>query len=246
MSAAYGRFPAAQAPEPDRGAPVTSYAQQTIDSPNPVVRYAHRSRMRRSLELALTRLGSGKLLDYGCGSGVFLAEVLARHPGRAVGYEPFMAERADTGLPIHATLEPIERSGPYSVVTLFETIEHLTAPELESFLELCGRLLPTGGGILMSAPIEIGPALLVKDLNRSGWGARQSEHRLLELLGAGLLGIPARRAEDVKTSHRGFDFRRARTALSGLGWRTRALCYGPLPGLGWYGNSQVYLWAERA
>jgi 2-polyprenyl-3-methyl-5-hydroxy-6-metoxy-1,4-benzoquinol methylase len=224
---------------------VRSYAQQTIDAPNPVVRYAHRNRLRRSLRLALPRLGTANLLDFGCGSGAFIAEVLSRHPGRAVGYEPHMTERVESDLPILARVEEVETAGPYSIVTLFETIEHLTPSELGGFTDLCDRILPRDGGILMSAPIEIGPALLVKDFNRSGWGRRPSEHRPLELLKASLFGVAARRAENVKISHRGFDFRRAQSALWELGWKTEILEYGPLPLLGWYGNSQVYLWAER-
>lgn len=225
---------------------MSSYAQQTIDAPNPIARYAHRNRLRRSLTLALPRIGTGSLLDYGCGSGSFLTEILDRTGGgRAVGYEPYMVERVRPGLPIYPTLGQIEQAAPYSIVTLFETIEHLTEPELESFIRLCDRVLTAGGGILMSAPIEIGPALLLKDLNRSGWGRRRSEHGPVELMKASFLGIPARRTEHVKTSHRGFDFRRTRANLLDLGWRTEILCYGPLPWLGWYGNSQVYMWAER-
>lgn len=224
---------------------MASYAQQTIDSANPLARYAHRSRVKRSLALVLPWLAGGKLLDYGCGSGALIREVLLRHPGRAVGYEPYMTERAGVDLPIYSTREQIEAAGPYSLVTLFETIEHLTDSELVAFLSLADRIVARSGGILVSAPIEIGPALLLKDLNRSVLHGRPSEHRTLELVKASLFAIPARRAEDIKVSHRGFDFRRARARLSELGWATRILGYGPLPFVGWYGNSQVYMWAER-
>src|SRR5215813_13850188 len=40
---------------------VSNYDAQTINAPNPLVRFAHRNRVRRSLTLALPRLGSGKL-----------------------------------------------------------------------------------------------------------------------------------------------------------------------------------------
>jgi cyclopropane fatty-acyl-phospholipid synthase-like methyltransferase len=225
---------------------MASYAAQTVDSPNPVARYAHRSRLKRSLALTLAHLGEGMLLDYGCGSGAFLAQVLSRRPGRALGYEPYMVERVGKHLPIHGTLAPIESSAPYALITLFETIEHLTDAELEAFLSLCSRLLTASGGILISAPIEIGPALILKELNRSVLRLRLPEHHALEFIRASLFGIPARRAPDIKTSHRGFDFRRAREVLARLGWRTRILSYGPLPLVGWYGNSQVYMWAHRA
>jgi trans-aconitate methyltransferase len=82
---------------------MANYDAQTMNAPNPLVRFAPRNRIRRSLALAPPRLGSGKLLDYGCGSGVFVSEVIARHPGCAVGYEPFMIERARASLPIFDT-----------------------------------------------------------------------------------------------------------------------------------------------
>jgi SAM-dependent methyltransferase len=223
-----------------------NYDAQTVNAANPVVRFAHRSRVRRSLALALPRLGSGKLLDYGCGSGVFLSEVIARQPGCAVGYEPFMTERARASLPIFGTLAELELRGPYNLITLFETIEHLSDDELELFLKFARRVLTPTGGILMSGPIEIGPALVFKDLSRFAFRRKGSEHRPLELLKAAIFGIPARRAENLKTSHRGFDFRRARNDLRNRGWETDVLAYGPLPTGTWYGNSQVYLWSYRA
>jgi hypothetical protein len=224
---------------------VSNYDAQTINAPNPLVRFAHRNRVRRSLTLALPRLGSGKLLDYGCGTGVFISEVIARYPGRAIGYEPFMTERSSASLPIFDTLAELELRGPYNLITLFETIEHLSDEELSSFLKFAEEVLTPTGGILISAPIEIGPALIFKDLNRSAFRRKLSEHRPLELLKAGIFGIPARRAENLKTSHRGFDFRRARNYLGNRGWGTDILSYGPLPSGTWYGNSQVYLWAYR-
>jgi 2-polyprenyl-3-methyl-5-hydroxy-6-metoxy-1,4-benzoquinol methylase len=222
-----------------------NYDAQTINARNPLARFAHRNRIRRSLALALARMGSGKLLDYGCGSGVFVSEVVARHPGCAVGYEPYMTERARASLPIFDSRAEVELYGPYNLITLFETIEHLSEEELGSFLELAERVLTPRGGILISAPIEIGPALIFKDLNRFALRRKQSEHRLLELLKAAILGIPARRAENLKTSHRGFDFRRVRNDLRTRGWETEVVAYGPLPSGSWYGNSQVYLWCYR-
>jgi hypothetical protein len=77
------------------------------------------------------------------------------------------------------------------------------------FLKFARGVLTPTGGILMSRPIEIGSALIFKDLSRFAFRRKGSEHRPLELLKAAIFGIPARRAESLKTSHRGFDFRRA-------------------------------------
>ena len=157
-----------------------------------------------------------------------------------------MTERAHSSLPIFDTLAEVELRGPYNLITLFETIEHLSDEELGLFLKFARKVLTPTGGILISAPVEIGPALIFKDLNRFALQRKQSEHRTLELLKAAIFGIPARRAEDLRTSHRGFDFRKARNNLWYRGWVTDLLAYGPLPTGIWYGNSQVYLWAYRA
>jgi SAM-dependent methyltransferase len=229
----------------------TSYARQTLDSPNPFARYAHRSRLRKSVALTLAKMvpGAGKILDYGCGSGT-LVFALRNLDYDAVGYEPFMEERVAPGLPIYRSTEEVVALGPYSVITLFETIEHLHDWEIDAFLEFSQRTLCGGGGILISAPVEIGPALLLKELSRNvhpnlRWPLpHRFGHPLGELLKAALLGVAAVRAENIKISHKGFDFRRAIKRLREKGWLVRALAYGPLPIGTWYGNSQVFLWVS--
>jgi 2-polyprenyl-3-methyl-5-hydroxy-6-metoxy-1,4-benzoquinol methylase len=222
-----------------------SYNLQTVDSKNPLARYAHRNRIQQSIALTLPKLASGKVLDYGCGSGVFVAALLKLKPGSAVGYEPYMQERVSRDLPIYKEILDVKKLGPYSLVSLFETIEHLSNAELDDFLNLCESLLPPSGGILISAPIEIGPALLLKEFNRSLFRFKLPEHRLWELLKASFLAIPASRAVDLKTSHKGFDFRLAIKYLQAKGWNVSVMRYGPLPIGTWYGNSQVYMWLKK-
>jgi SAM-dependent methyltransferase len=219
----------------------SNYDQQTINSRNPLARYAHRTRVKRSVQLATPRVGLGKIMDYGCGSGVFVSKMNSIREGAAVGYEPYMTERAVDGLPIYADFVEVERHGPYHTVTLFETIEHLTDSELDEFLERCGTVLVPGGVILISAPIEIGPALLLKEANRSVLRFKAPEYGFMEFLKAVILGIPGRRAPDIKTSHRGFDFRRSIRYLEMKGWSAEVLGYSPIPMGTWYGNSQVFL-----
>ncbi|TWU00014.1 bifunctional 3-demethylubiquinone-9 3-methyltransferase/ 2-octaprenyl-6-hydroxy phenol methylase [Botrimarina colliarenosi] len=225
---------------------MSEYDAATINSPNPLARYAHRTRVRRSLELVRGRLDAGRVLDYGCGSGVLIASLESERPGSAVGYEPFMAERCQAGLPIFATMDEVRGQGPFGTVTLFETIEHLSDAELDAFLADCDAVLGPEGAIVVSAPIEVGPALFLKECNRFLLRLKPSEHYPIEFLKASLLGIPARRATELKSSHRGFDFRRAIQSMRQKGWESKILAYGPLPIGTWYGNSQVYFEVRRA
>lgn len=221
------------------------YDKQTINSPNPLARYAHRNRIRKSIQLALSKLPHGRVLDYGCGSGFFVKEMLALRPNCAVGYEPFMTERASAELPIYSRIDDVESMGSFSLVTLFETIEHLSDHEAADFLGTCRKLLSSSGGILISGPIEIGPALLAKEFNRSILRFQVPDYGFVEFVKASLAGIPSTRAKNIKTSHKGFDFRRAIAFFRKSGWAVEVLEFGPLPIGTWYGNSQFYLWLTR-
>ncbi|MCI5117937.1 MAG: methyltransferase domain-containing protein [Candidatus Electrothrix sp. LOE1_4_5] len=52
------------------------YSRQTLSTPNPIARFAHKKRYSFSLALAKKFLKDGQsLLDYGCGTGDFLNKV---------------------------------------------------------------------------------------------------------------------------------------------------------------------------
>ncbi len=208
---------------------MNTYDSQTLNSPNPIARYAHRMRLKKSIDLALPELKKGKLLDYGCGAGAFVYEMNKLSQGSTIGYEPYMIERHKEDLSVFNAMTDIEGFGPYNVISLFETIEHLTKDEIDFFLDMCNRNLSPVGGILISAPIEVGPALILKELNRSFMRFKMPEHQFVEFLKASLFGIAARRAENIKTSHRGFDFRVAIAYLKKQGWNVSTMGYGPLP-----------------
>lgn len=226
---------------------MSTYESQTINARNPLARFAHRNRLGRSLQLALPKLKGGKLLDYGCGSGTFIAEIEAQHPGSAFGYEPFMDERDKPNLPISRHLNEVENHGPFKIITLFETLEHLDDVELSDFLAVCYKNLDQAeGGILISCPIEIGPAVFLKEANRVLVRKNKPEYRFVEFLMTVFFGRPARRAENIKISHRGFDFRKSVKFMSSAGWDVEILSYGPIGIPTWYGNSQVYMWVKRS
>jgi hypothetical protein len=89
-----------------------------------------------------------------------------------------------------------------------------------------------------------GPAVLLKELSRSILFRRRSDMTAAELFKAGFLGIPARRADDVKTSHRGFDWRVTQRTLQAH-FRSLGIQYSPLPFKGSYGQSQVLMTFEN-
>ena len=68
-----------------------TYDDRTINSPDFFARYAHRNRLKKCLKKVVPRLDLGKVLDYGCGTGVFLSELLKIKPDCVIGYEAFSA-----------------------------------------------------------------------------------------------------------------------------------------------------------
>ena len=98
--------------------------------------------------------------------------------------------------------------GNIELVTLFETIEHLDFEELDVFFKFCKSCLNKTGKILVSAPIEIGPAVILKDFIRSILFKRAMEYNFIELIKSGLFGITIKRSDKIKSSHKGYDFRK--------------------------------------
>lgn len=224
---------------------MVSYNKQTLDTPNPIARYAHRNRLSRSISIINSQANIHKVLDYGCGSGAFIKTIHETNGIEAFGYEPFMKERINAEIPIFTDFPTAEDAGPFDIITIFETIEHLSDLELHKFLTRSDKLLTEKGKILASVPIEIGPALLMKEINRCILHKRLPKISLFELFRASFLGIATRRAKNIKNSHEGFDFRLAIHFIENQFGPVTIESYGPLPIGTWYGNSQVYFWISR-
>lgn len=223
---------------------MVNYSKQTFQSSNPLVRFAHHNRLNRARSLLCARPATHHVLDYGCGSGDFVS-ALASIPGiNAVGYEPFMKERSSSLNAIYSSLSEIQGFAPFDVITVLETVEHLSDHELIQLLQEARSLLHPDGAMLFSAPIEIGPALLMKTFNRSIRYGQWPAIPIPRLLAAAFLGIPPQRAPNIKISHQGFDFRQTIRLLNRRFGVVRVVGYGPLPIGTWYGNSQVYFWLK--
>jgi SAM-dependent methyltransferase len=116
------------------------------------------ARHEAAYELAQTRLGPGRVLDLGCGSGYGCA-ALARSHARVVGLDrirPDAASRASAAHFVRARLEglPFARRS-FAHIVSFQVIEHLTDPTpyvdaIADLLEADGEALITTPNLLMS------------------------------------------------------------------------------------------------
>lgn len=225
------------------------YEKQTVDNPNPIARFAHRVRLRKSKRLVLPFLAnSAMLLDYGCGQGRFLHDIAMEvkdDESRAVlvGYDPYMSAEYDGYRIVSDPDAIVARS--VTVLTCLEVCEHLSDSETQEFMDFALRVLAPNGRLLVSVPIMTGPAVLVKELSRSILFRRRSDMTAAELFKAAVLGTPARRADDIKSSHRGFDWRVTRKTLQ-QSFRCVDIEFSPLPFRSSYGQSQVLMLFQHA
>ena len=126
------------------------------------------------------------------------------------------------------------------VITSLEVCEHLDDAATARFVRFIAEKLKPDGKILVTVPIMIGPAVLVKELSRMVLFRRASDTGFGELLKAAFFCIPPRRAEAIAGSHRGYDWRVTHRILSEK-FRCEKLLFSPLPFVGGYGNSQAMM-----
>jgi len=112
--------------------------------------------MCRSWLQALSRYASGgRLLDIGCGTGIFC------HTARGFGWEPHGIDAATEavtfartryGLDVqHGDFETLELEGEaFDLVTMWDVIEHSRAPR--ALMEAAARCLKPGGLLALSTP----------------------------------------------------------------------------------------------
>jgi 2-polyprenyl-3-methyl-5-hydroxy-6-metoxy-1,4-benzoquinol methylase len=242
--------------------PSGDYARKQIFCPNRVVAWSHGSRFRLAARLAAARAG-GRLLDYGCGDGTFLGLTRGRFR-HAVGADLDEPQLADcrrrlgpSGLQfIHTSvLAAPEHARAYDIVTCMEVLEHCVDEERRRVLDELGRLVAPGGRVIVSVPIEIGPALAAKQFFRAiaGWrGHGDYRHRETytpsQLVTAVLARRRLARAEYVVDGprgprrycgHKGFDWRVLQQEIPATFVIERRL-FTPMRALGAMLNSQVW------
>lgn len=225
--------------------------------------WSHGSRFKLAVRLADESRG-GRLLDYGCGDGTFIAlthGMFSRAVGADVDVDQLAECRRRLGgldnvefVPTAALTVP-ERSATFDLVTCMEVLEHCTDIERVRVIAALARLCAANGRIIVSVPIEIGPALLGKQLFRAiaAWrGHGDYHHRetytpaemIAAVLGRHGLERPEYRVDtpfgQVRyCGHKGFDWRLLERDLRAV-LRVERRTFTPMPALRGVINSQVW------
>lgn len=223
---------------------IVNYEKQTLDHPNPLSRYAHRTRFKISKKI-VTNWVEKKfvVLDYGCGHGRFLSELsleakIKQNDCELMGFDPYLDIKYENFTIINDQNGIEDKS--LDIITCLEVVEHLDDNEIEFFLQFAQSKLKDGGRILITVPIMLGPALFLKEIIRSILFRRPSDTNFLEMIKAGIFGISPPRTGDIKGSHKGFNWKVAKHKISQT-FANDKISFSPIPLIGWYGNSQAIM-----
>jgi 2-polyprenyl-3-methyl-5-hydroxy-6-metoxy-1,4-benzoquinol methylase len=238
------------------------YARKQIFSRSWLVRFSHGSRFDLARRLVEPRAG-GRLLDYGCGDGTFVAMVHDRFT-EAVGADVDPRQLADcesrlghlqgVRFGLTADLARAEPPARWDVVTCMEVLEHCLEPERRRVLDDLSRLVAPSGLVVISVPIEVGPSVAGKQFVRALAGMRrlgdyQHRERYTPIeMARSVVGARIERVAFKGTGpdgpyfyygHKGFDFRDLEQELARRMRIVRRL-FTPLPLTGPLLNSQAW------
>ena len=244
------------------------YARKQLYCRDRVVAWSHGSRFSLAVRLAAEKRG-GRLMDVGCGDGTFIALTHGTF-AEAVGADVDLTQLAEcrrrlaslsgTRFVPTVDLEAPEYEAAYDVITCMEVLEHCPDEERRRVLDRLVRLCRPDGRIIISVPIEVGPALAGKQMFRALAAARglgdyryRETYSPAELLRAVFFRPDLARAEYVVTTadgqrrycgHKGFDWRHLQAEI-GERMRIDRRLFTPLPPLGPLVNSQVWFVCSR-
>lgn len=155
------------------------YAKKQLFTRSPLINWSHRARFRLGLRLIAPFAGQ-RVLDYGCGDGTFLAMLMKTPtaPSLAVGVEiddgqvlDCRQRHTDSRLSFLRVDELDRRryTSAFDALVCTEVLEHVIdrAPVFDRWR----WLVKPGGTLVISVPVETGPALVVKQVLRhiAGW-----------------------------------------------------------------------------
>jgi SAM-dependent methyltransferase len=242
------------------------YARKQIYCRSRVVAWSHGSRFDLACRLVAPRAG-GRLLDYGCGDGTFVAMVHADFrealgvdvdPGQTAECAARLGHLPGVRFGLARDLGPDDRAG-WDVVTCMEVLEHCLEPERRRVLDELERLVGPSGLVVISVPIEVGPSLAGKQFFRALAGLRKLgdyQHREryspIEVMRS-VAGLSVERVPFEGDGpdgpyryygHKGFDFRELQREIAE---RLTIVCrtFTPLPIMGPLLNSQAWFVCTR-
>jgi len=143
------------------------YSRKQLLSRNRILQWSHRSRYATARRM-VEPLAGGRILDYGCGDGTFLAMVHDLFPlatgaeiarSRVEDCQARLGEFLGINFVLTTDLARPEHDGAYHVVLCTEVLEHCLDDAVEIALDDLSRTVSPAGTAIISVPVEIGPRL---------------------------------------------------------------------------------------
>jgi len=236
------------------------YARKQLHCPSRVVAWSHRSRFELARALVAPYAG-GRLLDYGCGDGTFVAMVHASFAEtRGADVDPAQIEACRRrlgdlrGVSFGLTSDIPGGGQPWRVITCMEVLEHCLEGERRRILEELASLCTPHGRVVISVPIETGPSLLVKQSMRAVAGLRglgdyayRERYSVVEMIRA-VAGLSVPRVVYTGAGvtgpfsyygHKGFDWREVERDIADR-FRIERRLFTPVRLTGRFANSQAW------
>jgi 2-polyprenyl-3-methyl-5-hydroxy-6-metoxy-1,4-benzoquinol methylase len=238
------------------------YALKQIFCRSRIVAWSHGSRFDLARRLVEPAAG-GRLLDYGCGDGTFIAMVHASFteslgvdvdPGQIGECAARLGQLPNVRFGLTRDL-PRAEAGGWDAVTCMEVLEHCLETERRRVLDELRGLASPRGFVVVSVPIEVGPSLAGKQFFRALAGLRRlgdyahRERYSASEMAKSVMGWPLVREVFTGSGpngpylyhgHKGFDFR-----VLEREFRERFIVaerlFTPIRWLGPVLNSQVWL-----
>jgi 2-polyprenyl-3-methyl-5-hydroxy-6-metoxy-1,4-benzoquinol methylase len=188
-----------------------NYDQYTHNSKNPIVRYAHRSRLSNALSL-FKNSTSLDILDFGCGDGNFLNSLSIGNRSlgsRSIGFEPYMPIKKDfKNLHIYSdwtqVISNTKEHALFDVVTCFEVMEHFSEELQINNLNKIKEVMKDSGKLIISVPIEKGLMSIIKNVRRISISYSGNKHiYTLKNIICSAFGI---KTQDLKKLREGSDY----------------------------------------
>lgn len=226
------------------------YEDNTINSANPLARFAHRSRYGFSLSMIEGR-NNINLLDFGCGDGTFLSNASYKeNTNTYVGFEPYMESIIkEKNIKIYSNWNDIKnvviKNGKFDVVTCFEVMEHFSEERQKTALENIKEILKEDGNLIISVPIEKGLPVIPKNLRRIVISYKGNEKiYTFKNIVYSLFGIKSESLNSIRIgndylSHMGFYFTDLEALLKKY-FKIESINYSPFPIFPYFFNSQVF------
>jgi len=232
----------------------SDYAELTTNNSSALKRFSHGRRFRQALALMEIKTGD-RVLDFGAGDGFMMRIIASTHePGELVGYEPMesqyvqlfttIKEFGDNRLTAVGEISRLCDAG-FDKICCLEVLEHLTKENQLKVLSQLHRLLSPSGLLVVSVPIEIGPAGLFKNAMRRVLRQEHDGATCTNIVKA-FAGLNIDRADvPYIASHIGFDHRVLPPLFLANGFSIVSRHFSPLPILGSFFNSQIFLVLQR-